>query len=194
MPPPPLRTLLVARHGETDWNRLGRFQGHTDVPLNETGRAQAVLLARKLERAGVGAVITSDLLRARETGEIVARELGVTLAHVDARLRERGYGAFEGLTRDECAERHPAAYHGYPRVEPPGAEPRVEVARRIVSAFTEVAERIAVEHRAVLVVSHGAAIRLFFEAALDEKLPPLANTAVYEAAFDGRAFVRVRVV
>ena len=84
-----LRHLLLARHGETDWNVAGRWQGHTDVPLNATGRAQALALAERLRNEGIAAVATSDLSRARHTAEIVAGALGVPVALVDPALREQ---------------------------------------------------------------------------------------------------------
>src|SRR5581483_1732760 len=101
------RVLYVARHGETDWNAAGRLQGHTDIPLNETGRAQARALAAALRARALAGGVTSDLCRARETGEIVAVELAVPLAYADHELRERAFGKFEGLTRHECASQYP---------------------------------------------------------------------------------------
>src|SRR5215213_2410221 len=103
------RTLLLARHGETAWNSEGRWQGHTDIALSPRGREQAVALAGRLQRLGhaVARIRSSDLGRARETAEIVARTLGVTDLGVDPRLRERGFGVFEGLTREECGARYP---------------------------------------------------------------------------------------
>ena len=93
-----MTTLLLVRHGETDWNRLGRWQGHSDTPLNARGREQARELAPQLD--GVDVVYSSDLARARETAEILAEELGADV-RLDARLRERGFGAWEGLTAAE---------------------------------------------------------------------------------------------
>lgn len=194
MRPPRIRTLYMARHGETDWNRTGRFQGRTDVPLNDAGRAQAELLAGRLASLGIGAVMSSDLSRARQTAEIVARELELPFVHVEPDLRERGYGVFEGLTRDECIARYPDEWNGYPHVEPPGAEPRAEVVHRVVRGLTRVAEAVALEHETLLVVSHGAAMRAFLEGALGLSVPPVPNTAAYEIVHDGRSFVRARLV
>src|SRR5512139_4231488 len=121
----PHRHLLLARHGETDWNAAGRWQGHTDIPLNEIGRAQAAALADRLRSEGIGAVVTSDLSRARHTAEIVAGALGVPVALVDPGLREQRFGSFEGLTPRECEERYPgdwARYVADPRAGPPGGE------------------------------------------------------------------------
>src|SRR5580698_2711061 len=100
------RLVFLARHGETDWNVAGRWQGHTDVPLNANGRAQALSVAEALRGAGLSGVVSSDLSRARETAKIVGESLGVEVAYLDADLRERTFGVFEGLTRDECEQRH----------------------------------------------------------------------------------------
>src|SRR5579859_829005 len=110
------RLLYIGRHGETDWNAQARWQGHTDVPLNEVGRAQARALASTLRAAGasaLAAVVASDLARAKETAHIVAAELGVRLAYVDPDLRERAIGLFEGLTGQECEVRHPDAWRAW---------------------------------------------------------------------------------
>ena len=93
-----MTTLLLVRHGETDWNRDGRWQGQSDTPLNELGRRQARELAEQLD--GVDVVYSSDLARARETAEILAERAGVEV-RLDPRLRERGFGAWEGLTLAE---------------------------------------------------------------------------------------------
>jgi probable phosphoglycerate mutase len=92
---PHLRHLFLARNGETDWNLAGRWQGHTDVPLNATGRAQAGALAERLRGEGIATVGASDLSRARHTAEIVAAALGVPVALVDPDLREQRFGRFE---------------------------------------------------------------------------------------------------
>src|SRR5437868_4346988 len=92
------RVVYLARHGETDWNRAGRWQGWTDVPLNPTGEAQALALAEKLRDRTIARIVSSHLARARRTAEIVAGALSVTDIATDADLKERGFGLFEGLT------------------------------------------------------------------------------------------------
>src|SRR5204862_6778501 len=93
-------TLILARHGETDWNRDGRFQGHADPPLNDRGREQARALASELAGDVLDAVYTSDLLRAHETAQIVAATKGLSVV-VDPDLRERDVGEWSGLTLPE---------------------------------------------------------------------------------------------
>jgi broad specificity phosphatase PhoE len=96
--------LYIFRHGETDWNLARRIQGHTDIALNERGRDQARDLANRLERYPIQAILSSDLARARETAEIVARRSDVPV-FVDERLREASLGDAEGLTVDEAIAR-----------------------------------------------------------------------------------------
>jgi broad specificity phosphatase PhoE len=188
------RTLYLARHGETEWNRIGRWQGATDIPLSEVGRAQARWLADRLRDRGIARVHASQLSRAFETAQIVAGLLGAAGPTVDPRLRERGYGAFEGLTREECAARFPGVWEQYladRRVVPPGAEPQAEVTERITTAMTEIASEAGrqPESGAILVVSHGGAIRSFIHATLGVVPPPLGNVAIFRLRFEGGAFV-----
>src|SRR5512133_1933223 len=95
-------TLYVVRHAMTAWNAERRWQGQTDIPLNDEGRAQARALVDRLRGRGLVSVHTSDLSRARETAVIVARALSLPLVS-DRDLRERGFGPFEGKTAAECA-------------------------------------------------------------------------------------------
>jgi broad specificity phosphatase PhoE len=135
------RLLYVARHGETDWNAQMRWQGHTDVPLNDTGRAQARALAqslRSLPSSGpLAGVVASDLSRAHETASIVAAELGLAVAYVDPGLRERAFGVFEGLTREECETLHAEAWGAWleSKRPPRGGEAHEVLTARVVSAW-----------------------------------------------------------
>src|SRR6185437_7371482 len=101
-----MATILVARHGETDWNREQRWQGWADPPLNETGRAQARQLAEELRGVPFDAVYSSDLRRAHETALIVAEPHGVPVI-ADERLREVDVGSWSGLLHAEVEERYP---------------------------------------------------------------------------------------
>lgn len=160
-----------------------RWQGHTDIPLNDRGREQAAALAARLRPYGVGQVFSSDLARARETAAIVAQLLSVDAVVTDPRLRERGFGAFEGLTRDECAERFPEIWTSYQqdrRVMPPGSEPHDAVISRL-EAGVKSAMAAAQAEAAVLIVGHGGALRLFLSAVFDRAFLPIANGAVLRA-------------
>ncbi|HEY5099343.1 MAG TPA: histidine phosphatase family protein, partial [Gaiellaceae bacterium] len=95
-----MTTLLLVRHGETDWNAERRWQGHADVPLNDRGREQARVLAEQLTGESIDAIYSSDLSRARDTADIVGVRLGVPVV-VDADLREIDVGPIEGMTAEE---------------------------------------------------------------------------------------------
>jgi broad specificity phosphatase PhoE len=154
----PVTTLLLVRHGETDWNRDGRWQGHSDTHLNELGRQQAERLAEELDGADV--VYSSDLIRARETAEILARRLGADV-RLDERLRERGFGAWEGKTRAEIEAEFADAHARWVAGEGPGAddaEPFEDFAVRVRGFLDDVLARHPDE--TVLIVSHGGSIRV----------------------------------
>jgi len=192
--PPPERLLFLVRHGETEWNRVGRWQGKTDIPLSDVGRQQARALAADLVGCGIADVHASDLRRAMETAQLIAAALGIAEPKVDARLRERGFGCFEGFTREECAERHPDAWTRYladRRATPPGGEPQAEVAARILAALTDIARAPLAGGAATLVVSHGGAIRTFIHEVTGEAPPPLENGALFLARWAGERFVSV---
>ncbi len=178
--------LYVARHGETDWNAEHRWQGHTDVPLNERGRDQARAIAAALRDYGVTAVATSDLSRAHETARIVAAELGVAVTHVDRDLRERAFGCFEGLTRAECESLHPEAWRVWleERQAPADAETQEMLARRVTAAIARFARSMAAEAAAALVVTHGGALRAAVAAATGEMPPFVNNGAVWKLLWD----------
>jgi broad specificity phosphatase PhoE len=152
-------TLLLVRHGETDWNRDGRWQGGSDTQLNEVGRQQAVALAETLDGT-VDAIYSSDLARARETAEILAAKLGLDV-HFDERLRERSFGSWEGFTNAEIEERFAEAHRLWRLGAGPGAEdaePFETFAARIAGVLDELLERHPDDE--VLVVSHGGSIRV----------------------------------
>jgi probable phosphoglycerate mutase len=150
--------LLLVRHGETDWNRERRFQGHADPPLNNTGREQARALADELADDQIDLVYTSDLARARETAEIVAARVGADVVAL-RELREIDVGEWQGLTWPEIEERYPVGArawhergHGWE-----AGETYDQLGERIVPAL----RRIAGENQGkrVLVVGHGGTVR-----------------------------------
>jgi len=179
------RIFYLARHGETSWNLAGRWQGQTDVGLNDRGREQARALAERLRGRGITRVRASDLSRAIETAEIVARALGTGPVSIDAGLRERGYGVFEGLTRDECAARHPVAWACYMAdrtFAPPGAERQDDLVRRMREAIRRAHHDEGEDSAAVLVVSHGGAIRALLASATGVHPPPMDNGDILRLA------------
>jgi broad specificity phosphatase PhoE len=158
-------TILIARHGESDWNRERRWQGHADRPLNERGREQARALAERLAHVELDAVYSSDLRRARDTAAVVADRQGLEV-QVMPELREVDVGSWSGLTRAEAEERFPDGFRrwrsGFPGWE--DGETYDAMTDRVVAAV----ERIGHENEGgrVLVVSHGGPIRAFHAAAL----------------------------
>jgi probable phosphoglycerate mutase len=181
------RVLYALRHGETDWNADMRWQGHTDIPLNEVGRAQAREVAGRLRPLHPAGIASSDLSRARETGEIIAALLALPPVYVDAGLRERGFGVFEGLTRGECEERHPAAWSRWrdARHPPDGGEGHDVLTDRAVAALGRVAERVARDDAPAIVVTHGGTLRAVVLAATGVLPAPVKNAAVWKLTWDG---------
>jgi broad specificity phosphatase PhoE len=152
--------LLLARHGETDWNREQRFQGHADPPLNQTGRAQAVDLSVALAAEPLAAVYTSPLRRALETAEIVAAAHGQEPVTVDA-LMEVDVGAWQGLTRADIEERYPDQFARWlDHVDGFGftdGESYEELGARVIPALLGLAAIHPGER--ILAVTHGGPIR-----------------------------------
>ncbi|HTL11109.1 MAG TPA: histidine phosphatase family protein [Bdellovibrionota bacterium] len=170
--------IFVFRHGETDWNREGRFQGHTDVPLNEVGRAQARSLIRALEGRGLEAVLASDLSRATETGQIVADALGIPL-HTHSGLREAHLGDAQGLTFEQIEARFGSETLGRWRsslptdadVAYPGGESGAEVMNRAFAALEDFLRRHPFQR--VGVATHGGVVRRILQKLLPPHTPPV---------------------
>lgn len=150
-----MTTILLARHGETDWNVERRVQGHSDTPLNDTGRAQARALAEELAGERIDAVYSSDLVRAHETARIVAEPRGLDVTAIRD-LREKHFGTWEGLTDLEINERFPQTLDTSWR-DWGDAETRHEMADRVLGALHRIAETHPGQR--VLVVSHGGPLR-----------------------------------
>jgi broad specificity phosphatase PhoE len=151
--------ILLARHGETDWNvPPQRVMGSADVPLNERGREQARALARELAGEGIAAVRSSHLARARETAEVVAAALGLAV-EVDERLAESRRGAWEGRLLQEIARDEPDAWRAWRRAGAefrfPGGESLAEHAARVAAALADLARGPL----PALAVCHGGTIR-----------------------------------
>jgi broad specificity phosphatase PhoE len=174
-----MTTLLLARHGETDWNRELRIQGSSDVGLNELGRKQAQALAQELEHVELDAIYSSDLSRARATAEAVAASHGLDV-RLDPRLRERSFGSWEGLTREDVAARPEDRHDG---------ETDDEVRERVLAAVRSIAAAHAGEQ--VLVVSHGGALNALWHHALGVRIERWANCAVYKLAVRDDGFVEI---
>ncbi|RNL63770.1 histidine phosphatase family protein [Nocardioides marmoriginsengisoli] len=154
--------LVLVRHGRTGWNLEGRAQGHTDVGLDEVGRAQAEAVAPCLAEMGPTALWSSDLARARQTAARIAAATGLEVAY-DARLREFDVGERAGLTVPEFAEKYPESYAawkaGHITGDVPGAETITQVVDRMVPALREIWSATPAEETSV-VVSHGACLKI----------------------------------
>ena len=149
--------LIIWRHGRTASNAENRVQGQLDVELDETGHDQAAAAATRLAARHPDVIVSSDLLRARQTAEPLASLTGLPV-HLDPRLRERNFGEWQGLTMPEVAQRFPAAYARWRAVEPVGAcglEELDDLAKRVAAGLQEAADRAP--GGTVVVATHGAA-------------------------------------
>lgn len=158
--------VVLIRHGETAWNRATRIQGHTDIPLSPLGLAQAERLAQALADEPLAAIYASDLSRARQTAEALARLQGLPV-QLDAGLRERAFGRFEGLSWEEIAQAHPEDAARWRRREPDfpvgGGESLVAFSARCLDA----ARRAAAAHpgACIALVAHGGVLDCLYRAA-----------------------------
>ena len=181
-------TISHVRHGETAWNTERRLQGHIDIPLNPRGLSQAEATARSLARAGerFAALYSSDLQRARQTADAVARAHQLAATH-DARLRERHYGVLQGLTFDEAALHQPQAWQHFKRRDPMvaldgGGESLAGLAARVHGALEEIAARHAGE--TVVVVTHGGVLDIAHRLATGKPLEEARDFAIPNAALN----------
>ena len=187
--------LIFIRHGVTDWNLERRFQGCIDIELNAEGVTQARLTAERLAGMPLAAVYASDLRRARQTAEPIARAIGVAVA-VEPGLRERHYGAFEGRTHDELSRDHPEAYQqwrdrvpDYPL--PGGGESLLTLRERVQAQMG----RLAARHpgQTIVAVTHGGVLDSIYRiaAGLAPDAPrrfELNNASINRIGWDGERF------
>jgi broad specificity phosphatase PhoE len=174
--------MLLARHGQSEWNALGRWQGQADPPLSTLGRRQAEAAAGHL--GTVDAIVSSDLDRAATTATIIAAALGVGPVLVEPRLRERSAGEWSGLTRDEIEAQWPGWLAE--RRRPPGFEPDESLLTRTRAALDDIEAGHAGAE--VLVVTHGGVVYVL-EAAAGLPFARLPNLAGRWLDHDGRDVV-----
>lgn len=187
--------VLFIRHGETDWNRIKRIQGHIDIPLAASGFAQAGQLAQRLLQesqtgARLDAVYSSDLQRARQTAKPFADALGLSLK-LNEGLRERWYGDFQGYDSAEILARFPAEHAVWqshdPDFTPPGGESQREFSRRVLNAI----EPIVAAHPGgrIACVAHGGVLDCIYRFAREIPLEAprdwlLLNTSINVVDFE----------
>ncbi len=151
-----IQTMILVRHGETDWNREERFQGQLDIKLNEAGRSQAEMLKRELAKFDFDAVYSSPLRRALETAQIIARDIPV---RCDPRLTEIHHGSWQGKTKRDIAEQWPDEWNRSntePQLfTPPGGESAADVRARVENFLQ------TIQGKTILCVSHGVVIQTF---------------------------------
>ena len=187
--------ILIIRHGQTAWNKQKRYQGHSDIPLNEKGELQAVALAETLKNERLDAIISSDLLRAQKTAEEIARwhELPVKL---DSALRERCYGVFEGMQLEEIERDYPEHLARWQAAEPdfvfPPGEREAESLRQFYGRALGALNHWAEQHpgQKIAVVAHFGIIESAWRAAhaipLGERVRmPVLNTSINRFALGG---------
>ena len=189
----PERSLLLIRHGQSEWNAVKRWQGIADSPLSDLGRRQAEAIGRALASDGdveFSIVASSDLSRASETAAIIAGELGVGGVITDARLREADAGPWEGMTPREIAERWPGFLETHRR--PPGFETTESVVARATEACVDLLRRVGAgrvgESRttedglcSAIAITHSGLIRSLRRhlGAADESVPNLGGVWVH---------------
>jgi glucosyl-3-phosphoglycerate phosphatase len=155
------RTIILWRHGRTEWNLVGRVQGQSDVPLDDVGREQARASAARLATLGPTRILTSDLRRAADTAAVLGGLCGVEI-EPDPRLREMNFGAREGLTWAEAWEQMPegmSAWMSGDESKIPGSETHGDAGDRFAAALREHVDRLG-DDQTLVVVAHGAVSRV----------------------------------
>jgi len=187
-----LTRFIVVRHGETEWNVAGRIQGHGDSALTATGVAQAEALAQRLAGEKFHRIVASDLARAHETAKRIAAVSGHDIG-LDVRLRERNFGAGEGLPYDEIDRLYPGAFSRVRETDPdyriPGGESRRDFHERVVAGVEALAGTHAGE--TVVLVTHGGVLATLYRhvhAIPLEKAHAISitNASYNSLAFDGK--------
>jgi alpha-ribazole phosphatase len=161
--------LFLIRHGQTAWNIARRYQGHSDVPLNETGQKQAKALSDRFSTQHIDAIYSSDLSRATETASAILQKSGYNPdLHPDARLREVNFGDWEGMTYNEIKEKYPKALlereNDIYKSAPPNGETLEQLTMRVQSLLAELLAKH--ENQTVLAVAHGGVLRVLLCCAL----------------------------
>jgi broad specificity phosphatase PhoE len=182
-----VKRVILIRPGETTWNKMGRWQGIVQVPLDDHGRAQATRLAHFIRNIGIEALYSSDLRRARDTAEIISEKLGFD-PHYEQRLRERNMGQWQGLTLREIMDWYPDEYdrllqepHTY---QIPGGESRRQVASRVSACFEDIVGRGG---DVVGIISHTTSIKTLLADLVPECEP-------YDMSFSNMSVTTIKYI
>ncbi len=178
--------LYLVRHGETDWNTEGRLQGQSDTPLSPAGIAQAYKLAARLARESIDAIWSSDLQRARQTAEIIAKPHGLEV-NVSPVLREASFGLWEGLTESEILERgDEELWRSYRANSVKHRPPEGELLEEICERMLGIVNRIKSAHPSgtVIVVGHGGSLRAILCDALGSPIPAWRRLSLSNACLN----------
>ncbi len=185
MPLKPHCRLCIVRHGETDWNVARRIQGHVDIPLNATGLGQATATASGIANHEFAAIYSSDLMRAMQTAQAVARSQALAVLP-EPGLRERHFGSMQGMNYDEMLERHAGEAERFRNRDPDhdfgGGETLTGFASRIHATI----DRLASAHagQSVLLVTHGGVLDIVYRRAVARDLSSVRDFAVPNAALN----------
>ena len=181
--------LILLRHGETDWNRELRFQGHVDVGLNAIGLQQAQRLARRLAGESVHRLYASDLMRAQQTAQPVAAQLSLSPVS-DPALREQSFGSVDGMSVDEIKAQHPQAWEGWLRFHEDYSMPLGESTRQFHARVMDAVHRVVAAHpgETLVVVTHGGVLDMIYRTARSLGLNGPRQSDIPNAGFN-----RVRV-
>lgn len=183
---PPATRILVLRHGQSEWNALGKWQGQADPPLTDAGREQAYRAAELLGQFDL--IATSDLQRAHETAAIISNTLGIGPVIVDERLRETHVGEWEGLTHDDIERDYPGFLAAHKR--PPSFETEESLITRFTAAITDIA--LQCQGGEALCVAHAGVIRVMRRAlgVPDPRIPNLGGCHFIISPNSGRDTLR----
>lgn len=192
-----IQQVFIVRHGETDYNLSGRWQGYLDIPLNAMGREQARQVGQALAGRGITAVYSSDLIRAHDTGKGIAQACQLAEVQVDARLREINCGIFQGLTRSEILATYPLEQTHWDNSDNycvPNGESRNQAQERAYEFWQQLIASTTDE--CVAVVSHGGTIRWLLNRLFTPTLIAghhFVNTSITTLTRNGTAWNLTRV-
>ena len=158
-----MTTLYIVRHGETDWNTQGRFQGLEDIPLNENGRKQALLATKYLKEQKCDAIVSSPLSRAKDTAEIIGKNIGIEKIEIMQDFIERDLGSASGLLPEERKRRFPDGIIT-------DAEPKLKLRKRVFDAMYNLHNKYT--NKKIIVVTHGGIINSIMKKLTDDVFDP----------------------